>query len=175
MGLMIAAYPTPEQAARLAIRGGEAREKLHMTLVYLSPEVEPNLLAKAIMAANKFSQRRREYDGEPWEGRVSGFGRFSNPEEDVLYAGVDLFRLEEYRSSLLDELYNEYAILADSDHGFTPHITLKYLNETDGIPFERIGPIDLTFNSVCVVTDDFKYEFPLVRNDSVTYNITLEY
>jgi len=141
-GAMIALVPTPEDAARLAIEGGEPVDELHCTVLYLGeaadfePEEQQSILDWAeIMAAN-------------WE-RVDGTAfapAFFNPDggEDgekepcavLVLNGSEL--AEFYETTAAD--VTDLVALPEQHLPYIPHITLVHLGE----PITANDMFDLT-------------------------------
>lgn len=179
MSLIIAFWPDEETARRLSIPGGEKQDNLHMTLMYVSEEPTQDDIYCAVQAVNNFVREYVEEGDSAITGRVSGFGRFANDEEDVLYAGVDMPGLEHDRHELM-EMFEDYCseemeeTLEHPEHGFTPHITLKYMEPGDALPFDRYPSVPLTFEYIVVAADNFMYRVPLANPSDVIYDIRME-
>lgn len=155
-GIMIALYPDPELAERLALDGGEKPDELHVTLAYLGQVDEqtegPDLLI----------ERVTEWAGThpPLVGQVSGIGRFNagpGTAEPVTYASVDVPALPEAREMLIGAL-DQGPYYVNKMHGFTPHISLKY-GETDLNALE-IPTIDTAFTHASIVWGDTRRDVP---------------
>jgi len=152
-GAMIAWYPPEDVAKQLAVEGGEAPEELHLTLGFF-PDAEA--LDREQVGD---CMRRACQDGGPLEGTVGGIGRFTGSPtsdgKDVLYASVDAPRLEEFRQSLVEDL--ELAGFPISkEHGFTPHMTLAYLDPEAASPVSRLDPVPITIDSIVLASSDEK-------------------
>jgi 2'-5' RNA ligase len=117
-GVMVAIAPPTTIGEAIALPGGEAVDELHVTLAYLgnAADVDYDALRSAVedMAAAV----------RPLTATVQGLGVFQN-DENVLWAAVDAPGLEEWRSTLVGCLA-DYGLAPISNHGFTPHMTLKY-------------------------------------------------
>lgn len=141
-GVMIAFYPSPDQATALAIDGGEAPEELHLTLAYLGNvgaelvEADEPRLIQAVAAWASSTQ--------PVTGIINGVGLFKNP-QDVTWASVDAPSLPTARQSLIAAL-DSADLPALATHGFTPHITLKYGDARQANP----PGLQLNFDSVVI-------------------------
>jgi 2'-5' RNA ligase len=158
--VMIALYPALEVQARLAVPGGEAAGELHCTLLYLGTvsEVGDQFLDEGRALLRSFASRYA-----PLEGVIGGYGRFSASEssdgKDVIYASVDVPELAHLREMLALEVAE--LIPLKKDHGFTPHITLAYLDPYDESPVERLEPIDVLFTALELVVGGQRQSFPL--------------
>jgi 2'-5' RNA ligase len=148
-GVMVALRLPPAAAGRLALgtSGAEAAEDLHVTLVYLgdSDELDPNALGRLHDGLSALAART-----PPVSGRVTGYGRFTNDEEDVLWAGLDAPDLAELRHEVLQEARGA-GLEPAGDHGWTPHVTLAYVEPGAG---EDAAPPDVpvTFRYLSVVS-----------------------
>jgi 2'-5' RNA ligase len=157
-GVMVALYPPPEVASRLALEGGEPPEDLHITLSYhgdvdeLSDEEISSLHAAVANVAGRTA---------PIGGELGGYGRFlgSDEEGDPIWLALDAPGLSEARQDLVSEL-SDYGAEPRSDHGFTPHMTLAYAPK-DGSGLDPVldDPVLVDFGSlvVCVGPDQTTY------------------
>lgn len=117
-GVMVAIVPPEGLAESLDI--DPDIDDAHVTLVYLGKdhEIDQGLLyatTKAWAASHG-----------PLTASVSGYGVFPVTDDGAcLYATVDSPGLNEHRADLLHAL-GEVGIVGPSNHGFTPHMTLRY-------------------------------------------------
>lgn len=158
-GVMIALYPSFDVATKLSEIIGDDSEpvgELHVTLAFLGEldEVEdPDRLVELV----------REFAAQaaPLAGQYSGFGRFTIPDGDAFYASVDVPELSAFREDLLDILDDE-GIAWRTNHGFTPHTTLAYLEPDEPNPFDRLDEvIPVEFDMVSVAVGGDVWDFPL--------------
>jgi 2'-5' RNA ligase len=151
-GAMIALYPHPEIAARLAQTGGEDPDHLHVTLAYLGDAglvKEPERL-RQVLAGWAASTR-------PLEGLLQGAGMFETTQDgSCVYASPDLPELAHARQRLVDALHHSGYDMP-TEHGFVPHITLNY--GSSRLP--RFPKIPLTFDTVSLVLAGQRQDFPL--------------
>lgn len=151
---MVCWYVPPEIAQHLAIPDGEPVDDLHLTLAYL-PDisvVDPQTVVKAIGAA---------LGGEPLSGKLSGVGRFSDDEKDVCYISADVPGLSELRNRIVESLKASGVALSEN-HGFTPHITLKYLEVNEPSPVDRLPPMEISIDVISLVLGEQRAkDFPL--------------
>lgn len=178
-GVMVALYPPYEVAMQLAALAGEdgtSATEMHVTLAFLGDmdEVEdPDALVEIVRA---FAAESPELTG-----MFSGIGRFTMPPgaedtADAWYASVDVPELSAFREDLLDEL-DDNGIAWRTDHGFTPHATLAYLDPDEPTPAERMDPVlEVTFDMLSVAIGDDVWDFPLdgVADDAVEDDVVDE-
>ena len=140
---MICWYPPEEIQHRLAIQSGELPEDIHMTLAYFPDiqNIDPEELVGEITQWAQYT--------DILQGELSGVGRFSGPDKDVAYVSLDVPFLSDMRSNLMSEVLNGYYPAVN--HGFTPHMTIKYLSENEPNPLDRLEPINIVINSISVV------------------------
>ena len=121
-GLMVAIVPPKSLGKKLLVEGGEPLESLHVTLCYLGSVSEYS--AKQV---DELETLVHAWAGtqKPLTARVGGAGTFYNPSEHVLMAHVDIPHGGGFRHSL-SELLEAHGYNVRNDHGWTPHITLKY-------------------------------------------------
>lgn len=144
--MMIAWYPPADIAKGLSVPGGEPTEALHMTLVHIpaGAMADPKVVnAVALLEA----QHHCELDG-----CISGTGRFVIDEKtDCFYASIDVPGLEDLRNCLIDSL-NRAGVWWSQDHGFTPHITLKYLDRAEADPGRLAATTDICVDALSFAT-----------------------
>jgi len=161
-GLLVAIWLDAPLAAQLAIPGGEPADQLHITLCYCGDAnaMTDVQIGRAIAAVAESAAM-----WGPLTGQIAGVGRFnasdSSDGKDVFYANVDVPGLAEMRQMLASTL--EY--MADcpplSNHGYTPHITLAYIDAGADLPMQRIESQPITIRSIWVGVGDRRTEIQL--------------
>lgn len=152
---MIAWFLPPELAVQLALDGGEAPEELHVTLAYIPSieTVDPKVLYQALSKALSAFQ--------PMEGELSGVGRFSGPEKDVCYISADIPGLNKLHMAVV-EAAEAAGVQVAKNHGFTAHVTLKYLGENEPSPVHRLPSIPVTIDKIALnLSGETVAEIPL--------------
>ncbi len=132
-GVMIC-LPLPEVVARsIVLEGGEPVESLHVTLGYIPGIGGDWEKKKALMAAISPLATTLA----PIRGQIGGTGRFNGSAtsdfKDVFYMSFDSPGLEKLRAAVLDAV-EKAGFEVSKKHGFTPHITLKYLDSEEASP-----------------------------------------
>ena len=156
--VMVALYPTPEMATKLAIPRGLPPAEMHMTLAFLgkTAELEREPIESAV--------RRWAADVPVLEGVVGGLGYFhGNPDSEsgvVTYLSLDLPELPHSRETLVEALEGANAPPSKL-HGFTPHMTLDYANRRPSFDF----PIPISFDAVALSWGDERVSIPLGGGD----------
>ena len=162
-GVMIALYPPATVAQQLAaLDGAETKaEDMHLTLCCCgdSATLTDTQIAGAILATEQMS---RCYN--PLTGTIGGMGRFnasnSSDGKDVVVALVDVPELEDFQDDICDEL-EECGCAVLENHGFTPHITLAYIEPGSGFSLPSFDSIPVTFATLSVVVADKRVDFPM--------------
>lgn len=152
-GTMVAFYPSPQTARRLALEDAEAPEDLHVTLAYLGKNPIDRERLERVVA--QFAAGM-----PPIEATVSGYGRFNlGNGEHAVYASIDAPLIPEWRAQLVATLEaNGFEVAAQ--HGFTPHCTLAYVSADAPDP-EMPPRIELTFGKVTVASGPQRQSFRL--------------
>lgn len=121
-GCIVALVPSSDVSSSLAIDGGLPPEDIHLTICHLGDTVAlgPIGTAEAIVAV-----RNAARNIPPLVGEISGAGRFTNGDQEVVYASFDSPELEKLRGAIHASLQIA-GIPISTDHGFTPHMTLAY-------------------------------------------------
>lgn len=148
-GVMVALYPTKEQADELAIGAGEDACELHVTLAYLgkTPQVDRDILVRAVDTWAK--------ETPIMNGVISGVGKFTEGPDPVTYWSVDVPQLANWRELLVRTL-KHFDLPVKEDHGFTPHMTIAYQSRRPEPP----KGFKLRFGGCCVAYGDEKIEIP---------------
>jgi len=170
-GVMISFAVPPALASTLVIPGGEPAEELHVTLCYLGrlSAIGQEAADKTLKIVEILAQ-----NSGPLSGSIGGMGRFSATEtsdgQDVIYANVDLSSLPDFRAELV-HILELAGVPYSRKHGYTPHITLKYIDPDSRNPVKRIPNQPVTFHSIRVSIGEDTYDFPFTSNpDSDTEN-----
>jgi 2'-5' RNA ligase len=126
-GIMVAFVPPPEIAAQLAQDGGQTADDLHITLAYLGhvADYTPEQLSLLPQLVSAWAMRQK-----PVTIRIGGVGTFNNAykNQHVLWAHPDIPGGVQMHVSLVREL-ERYKFRLPSEHGWTPHMTLQYVNQ----------------------------------------------
>ena len=121
-GAMVSFRIDPDTASRLAanVDEGNPVDEIHVTLAYLGEDVPDSALWAT---AQVVSGIVLEYNA--FRARLGGRGQFINEDEVANYVSVDAPGIEGFWVDLTDRLHRA-GVPLPSEHGFTPHITLKY-------------------------------------------------
>lgn len=153
-GVMVALFPDADTAAKLALDGGAAADDLHITVAYLGKTDQVD--AEALRTAAETVAAR-----SPITGKIAGIGRFTGGDRgDVLVALYDSAGLEQLRRDLDDALATA-GLQRPREHGYTPHLTLGYLDAGDDSPITRIEPVELNFEEMVVAHGGERTSVPL--------------
>lgn len=149
---MVALYPDLKEVQQYALTDGLPPEKMHVTMAYLglAEHVDKAAVQKALEALPA---------REPFAARISGHARFTGGEEDVLVALVDSPHIEQLRIDLLKALKAQ-GVGVPGDHGFTPHMTLAYMDPQALSPVVRLEPANLNFDTVWLKHGKAKHSYP---------------
>lgn len=171
-GFLVALWLQPGTAEQLAIPGGEPAEALHVTLCYCGDlaDVDDLTVARAISRIESLVSYRA-----PVEGQVAGYGRFNASESsdalDVFYAAADIPGLEDLRHEIAWEL--QWAGLPPlQNHGFTPHITLAYLDPELANPADKAPALSLRFSALTIMAGSRRIDIPLRGFGPMLYSTT---
>jgi 2'-5' RNA ligase len=137
-------------------------EDMHLTLCFLGDaagwnhkrsDIENTLMTFAFSHA-------------PVEGRVGGTGRFvasaTSDGMDVLYASFDAPELPEFRQDLVKVL-SELDVEVSRAHGYTPHITLAYVEKGAELPHLALESMEFCFRKVTLYWGDERISFELKK------------
>lgn len=150
---MIALYPAPEVAERLAVPDGLQPDEIHLTIAYTGDCGDVDQFALAA-AAQSLADR------PPVTGTISGHARFTGGDDgDVIVALADSPALETLRADAVAALAAR-GIRIPSEHGFTAHMTICYQDPADPDPVGRLEAFPVTFAGVTAEYGTERYTFP---------------
>ncbi|WP_157953328.1 2'-5' RNA ligase family protein [Streptomyces sp. MH60] len=125
-GVMVALVPPREVAEQLAREDGQPADQLHVTLAYLgnTSDYTREQLQLLPQIVGAWAVRRK-----PVHVRIGGIGTFNNAfkGEHVLWAAADIPDGAQMHSSLAHYLEG-HGYRLPSEHGWTPHLTLAYVD-----------------------------------------------
>lgn len=157
-GAMIALFVPPEMAKKLTLKDGLPAEELHVTLAYLGEANElPDLEALKALTQQLASQHA------PLSGVINGMGRFANTNsegEQPFYVSPDLPDLPRFRHCIIEAL-EEMGLSCSKDHGFTPHITLKYIKAGQPTPNVTLKESPITFDTLTLALGGVRFDYSL--------------
>ena len=160
-GLLVSLWLDQAAAEQLAVEGGEDPSQLHITLSYCGDVAELGE-AGVLEAVNLIKAIAARTPG-PIVGRVGGVGRFlPSPQSDgraPIYAVADVPGLSTLQADIARALTNA-GIVPRGDHGWSPHITLRYA-EPDDLTLPILEEIPLTFDAITISAKDEQFHVPL--------------
>ena len=166
--LWVGYWLTPQEAAGIAVDGGEAAADLHLTLAWLGAmgDLPADAAERARAAVAAFA-----YGADPIEADLAGIGVFDASEgsdwQEVYYAAVESDELLDFRGELCEALAR--VGLPPRGMGaldYTPHITLRYVpagTDPGAMPVPR-GT--LTLDAVTLAVGGARTAFPLRGADA---------
>ena len=165
-GMMLALHLPPELARALAVPGGEDAADLHCTLVFLGSKknTKPGTIGRIRAVCEDFARAWTR----PLKGILGGVGRFcaspGSDGKDVFYLSVDIPLLPEFRERLVRQL--EPLGVVSMTHGYTPHVTLKYMDPEETQPYTRTNPIPVRFNGFALSVGGEREYYPFNRTEA---------
>lgn len=159
-GFLVALWLDSEVAGKLAIEGGESADSLHITLAYVHDANEIDELTQARVIAAVYEEVK--YTEAP-TGTLAGYGRFhasdSSDGQDVFYLTPDVPRLVDLRQRIVSCLSSNGLSVSEA-HGYTPHITVSYIDPEDNNPTYAVSDVKLNFSSVTVMSGTRRTDIP---------------
>jgi len=147
-----------ETVARSIPLGVTSEESFHITILFLGDTDESQFdpVRKAVsQVASSFSEL---------SGTIGGSGRFpagaSSDEKDVLIRLVDIPRLEALRELLVAAL-RDNGVEPVLTHGYTPHVTMAYVDAGSEFVSSHPEPIPLTIDRLTSAVGPNREDFML--------------
>lgn len=164
-GVCLAFFLRPSEADQLAVIGGESPQDLHMTIAYFGDvdSWRPEPLCDFAGIVSQAAKTLPRLD----DAKVAGYGRFTDVpdgEKTPVIALVDSPNLFSWRYQLLDMLRKQQK-LPIVEHGFTPHITLNYIDKGAPMPLSSPPNISLCFDALTLAIAAKRYSYPLQLMD----------
>lgn len=154
-GFAVVLQLPPVYAARLPTE--TPAEDLHITLAFLglNDRGDPQSIDRAVAAV-----RRWALTVAPIEATLGGIGRFAGgPDGEPVYVPVDSAAITDTRPALVAFLRAAGFEVAKG-HGFTPHLTLAYVQPGDATP-DPVAPFAVTCPTVSVWWDSVRVDIEL--------------
>lgn len=151
---MVALYPRSLEARVLEVPGGNDFDTLHCTLVFLgaSDSLDMDLVNAIVQGVAARST--------PLAGNVGGIGAFSAGEDGYpVLALPDVQGLSALRETVAAALA-EVEIVSPSEHGWMPHMTLRYADAIELGDTSQLGE-SLHFDYLSVVVSDVRTDYRL--------------
>lgn len=146
------------------IMSDETRDNLHVTLAFLGDERTLDR-SKLVGAMADFVMSVK-----PIKTQLQGIARFvSGGEKDPIVATIDSPDLPAFRQALTDAL-DKHGIPYHKEHGFIPHMTIAYIPKDDPMPMDTIEPLEMNFDSACLVVGNQWIAFQLRTADMTRKN-----
>jgi 2'-5' RNA ligase len=180
-GVMIALTVPEDVAKSLVQKDGTTPDDMHVTLGYygrVGKDIDQGAVDTVIKCV---AMSAKGY--QPMRAHIGGLGRFnaSNTSEgqDVLIAHIDSADVHDLRNHLVEQVKKCAAIASDAgseaptangptpkrDHGFVPHITLKYMKPDDDLPIHKLDRQEFTFTHILMAVGKNRQLFPLGKTE----------
>jgi ATP-dependent Clp endopeptidase proteolytic subunit ClpP len=166
-GAMIALVPGIEDAARLAVEGGECPTHLHTTLVYLgeAADIPDDAREQIVAAVRAYVDALPPVEAEGFS--VSAFNPGdSNDREPCIVLGLSGDELDPVHDDILDAIADVAGLDVPKQHSpWTPHITLVYTGDVGRVAIlaNRVGPV--VFDRIRVAFAGEYTDVPLVETE----------
>lgn len=163
-GCMIALMPTEEDAARLAVRGGEAAGDLHLTLYFLADDSDTWSEEQRNDLLYCMSLNLSMFDDGPITGNIFGAAHWNgNSDKPSWVWSVGGDQLEPARQAAvwaLEDMHRQPE-LPQQHCPWVPHICAEYSDDLTLVKEleKRLGPV--TFDRIRVSFGSEDHDFPL--------------
>ena len=147
-GVILCLVPDWSSRVQLANFDGDAPGELHLTLYYagdLKDGVSESVLLKLEDIGRKTAAR---WSHGPIEAKANGLTRFSGEDSDACVVNIDSPALPKLYAAIMGQIALSGLPFREPDHGFTPHVTIGYLNPEDPLPLDRWNPHSVYFRTL---------------------------
>lgn len=159
--VILAFWPDANAASLIRDRDGvwEKAEDLHITLAYCgkAPDMTDAQIARIIDAADVLSKEFGQL-----VVTLSGIGRFDKDDKSIIWAGVNSDQIHAMNARA-KELLAERGIEVDAKYseGYTPHMTLAYLEPGSQSPIDDFPDTPVLFRNLTISVAGRHAQLPL--------------
>ena len=154
-GVAIMLMFPPDVSRQIAIQGGTPPEQIHITVGYFGKINEaPSLAELQKLCAHLATMH------QPFKVRLSGLTRFSGKDRDAFVVNVASPDVEDVRRALV-LLAEDAGLDMRREHGYTPHVTLGYLEHDDPVPMQRWQEVEVPVTHIVLGYGDNYEPFTL--------------
>lgn len=147
-GLIVMLHLSVDDAIKIAPAEGESVEMLHITLAYMGNDMPVGAFDAVTRAVESVC-----CEAQPISGLINGVGRFNASDSsdgmDVVYASFDCPELSAFREKIVCAIESQL-VPVKKNHGYIPHVTLKYVYPFDTNPLPVVQTTALKFDTVTV-------------------------
>lgn len=165
-GAMVALIPTAEDAARLAVDGGEPADELHVTLAYLGTAADLGAMDRQAVIGDVTSGVRGLWQVTADAFALSVFNPGDTTDrETCIVLGLSGTELDVVHDVILQSMWS--SPMPEQHRPWTAHLTLAYTDDLARLPqwVDRIGPV--TFDRVRIALGADIIDIPLGDPDDL--------
>lgn len=170
-GAMIALIPSDDHLRRLAVAGGEPRDQLHTTLVYLgeADDISPNAKRQIVERVEFVASNRGPIAAEGFAlsvfnppGHVKDDGKDRDACIVLGVSGSELDVVHTLTLVAVSEVIGKGFTLPEQHRPWIPHITLTYTDDVSRVQelTDRVGPV--VYDRIRVAFAGDVHDVPLV-------------
>lgn len=148
-GAYVLLLPSEEDQAKIGKMAALAWDMLHCTVAYLGSVEDLKVTGKELAETVK----KLAADVEPIKAKLGGILRFTADNDyhlDPVVLNVDSPNVNELRDTVLRRMRHEHDIEPDDEHGYTPHLTLGYMQHSEPLITNRVEETEVTFDRLRV-------------------------
>lgn len=129
----------PDEVKKDWVNIGLDKDDLHITVLYFGEADEYNMNPETFFQYARTIAHRTQ----PFEIALNGIARFSMSPLDAVVVNADAPELEDLRKDAMQEA-EILAVDPERTHGYSPHMTLGYLDPKAPLPAQRWEPVTFT-------------------------------
>ena len=159
-GVAIALKPSLDIANKLSVEGGEQAKDLHVTIAYLGNT--DKIKDKQQVLQSITSQLASV--SKPLSATIGGVTRFTDThleDKDAVVLNIDIPELPEYRQAIVETL-ERLGFPVMRNHGYTPHMTVAYVDKDGVVDVETPGPQKINFDKLWLFFGGEHKSYPMV-------------
>lgn len=150
-GVMLCVTPDWNSRQQMAMQGGDDPGQLHCTLYYAGNTDGDDQVSGAKLTRLKEigHQVAHEWEHGIITAQANGITRFSGEDEDACVVNIDSPLLPILYTRLVERgIMNDNMDFREPNHGFSPHVTLGYLDHDSPMPIDRYAAHSVKFRNL---------------------------
>lgn len=144
-GVTLMLVPDFNTRQQMAHHGADDPGELHMTLYYAGDTDGDDQVPDSQIQALRHVAAEVAPLFKPIVAQANGLTRFNGKDQDACVINIDSPELPRFYHEIMTRIDESGEYFRKADHGFTPHVTLGYLDPESPMPFDRYAAHEARF------------------------------